>query len=866
MSYKEKILAWGKYESDSDFHCLEHHCADVATCFEVLIQDSVVRKRIECGAGISDLDETTASRLAVVAFFHDFAKLNSGFQFKVRNLKDSPPKAGHIREAYYCFEQPEILEALGFIEVFDRWGKGFEPLLLAALTHHGRPPLQSIGSGPDSLWQPFAGYSPLESAKRLYECSRNWFPKAFGSGPCLPDSPALAHLFAGFVSIADQVGSAKEDFPFNPNPDDYYVEIAREQSVFAMDRRGFRRDGRNIRARRISYSKVFEFDSLRPLQEFVAKASTDQRLLILESETGSGKTEASLIRFIDLWQKGLVDGLYFAVPTRSAAKQLHNRVNLALKRLFPPERWAETVLAIPGYIKSGENQGYPVEDFKVYWEDNPDEEQRAARWSAESARKFLSATTAVGTVDQALLGTLKVKWSHFRSAALSRSLLVIDEVHASDAYVTELLRQLLQDHLDLGGYAMLMSATLGTCAKSIFTSCKKRTEMPSAQQAISIPYPAITLTHPNTLEPQVHAITGPTNCKRINVRTKPWLNRPDQVATLALSEAKKGAKVLIIRNTVRTAQAQFEAVVELSGDEFLFEVNGIETLHHSRFAVEDRIELDEAIEQTLGKKRKGSGQIVIGTQTLEQSLDIDADYLISDICPIDVLLQRIGRLHRHKESLRPPHLHEPICVVLVPEEGFEPGLKGDLMKNGLGINDSGGGIYRNLLSVELTNKLIEDNTIWRIPDMNRLLVEAATHPENLAVRANELGGGWVSMEQKAYGIMAAEVQRAKLHLMDRSEPFHHHLKFTDNDDRIRTRLGEDGPRIRFEKPVLGPFGKDVAVFNLPFHLFSRSDLQQIGEEPIRSDNIEQIGQILSVRIGSSTYHYDRLGFRKASAK
>ncbi len=854
--------AWGKYESPSNFHCLENHCADVAACFEVLIEDPVLRYRIVRAADIPDLDEVTEARLTVIAFFHDFGKLNAGFQIKVRNIKGSPPKSGHIREAFYCIDQRLVMEALGIEEMFQNWGEGLDSLLLAALSHHGRPPLPPAtnGSGPPELWQPIFGYDPLGSAKRFRECCQKWFPNAFKSGPALPNSPALAHLFAGLVAIADHIGSAKEDFPFYSIQDDSYIEIARKRAKTAVKNRGLRREGRQSRAKKVDFPEIFQHKTLHPIQQAVEKASLEHPLLILESETGSGKTEAALIRFISLWLDGKVDGLYFAVPTRSAAKQLHNRVNEALQRLFPSESWTETVLAIPGYIKSGKAGVNSVEDFRVFWEDRPDEALRIARWSAESARKFLSATTAVGTVDQALLGALKVKWAHFRGASLARSLLVVDEVHASDSYMTELLRQLLCDHMKVGGHAMLMSATLGASAKYTLCSKENRIDLPNLETSKSLPYPAISLINDWHLES--HKINFSNYCKKIFIKTEPWLNSHEQVAKLALSQAGRGAKVLVIRNTVSTAQNLFEVILQLDGSELLFEVNGVPTLHHSRFAVEDRNRLDDSVEKALGKCRVQGGQIVIGTQTLEQSLDIDADFLISDICPVDVLLQRLGRLHRHQNNTRLLSFAEAKCVALVPEDGLEAGLQGQLMKNGLGISTRGNGVYRNLLSVELTKQLINENNIWKIPEMNRMLVEEATHPDNLKAKAYEFGGEWVNLDQKSFGIMAAETLMAKHHALDRSKPFDDDLKFQDQDENIRTRLGEDGPRFRLERPITGPFGCEIETFNLPAHLFSKQDLVEILEGPLSSNKVNQLEAKTVIRIGKTSFQYDNLGFRR----
>ena len=151
---------------------------------------------------------------------------------------------------------------------------------------------------------------------------------------------------------------------------------------------------------------------------------------------------------------------------------------------------------------------------------------------------------------------------------------------------------------------------------------------------------------------------------------------PGETARLALDAARRGARVLVIRNTVSRAIETLSALEEIVGPDerhLLFEVGGVPTLHHSRFAPTDRRLLDAAVEKALETRteRLLGGRIVIGTQTVEQSLDICADHLITDLCPIDVLLQRIGRLHRH-ELPRPPGFEQPRCAVLVPEGGLEP--------------------------------------------------------------------------------------------------------------------------------------------------------------------------------------------------
>ncbi|WP_419165107.1 CRISPR-associated helicase Cas3' [Candidatus Palauibacter sp.] len=864
--------AWGKFrDGTGEFHPLEHHSADVAACFAALLRDPVLRDRFEQAAGEEGFSRLTEARLCLIAFLHDFGKLNVGFQFDVLSTNlGAPNKVHHIKAALWACERMEVLEVLGLLDMAAWGAEALEEYLRAALAHHGIPARSLVsGRGPDHIWRRFGDYDPITGAQLLARRGREWFPQAFETGPDLPRSPALAHLFAGVLTLADQLGSNGEFFPFCPTADPHYLERARQRARRAVLESGFRRDGWADDATTADfattedYRTVFDFDSPRPLQREVADAPIDCPLLILESETGSGKTEAALIRFAKLWRAGRVDGLYFALPTRAAALQLHRRVHTALQRLFPSRAHLESVLAVPGYLKVGETHGKRVGRFDVEWSGDPDEATRRARWSAESARKFLTATVGVGTVDQALLAGLKVKWAHFRGASLARSLLVVDEVHASDVYMTEILRTLLRDHLALGGHALLMSATLGSKARdALVRNATRRRVSPGIQQAKSDPYPALTLARRDqTFFVQSFEHTGYT--KRVAMTAEPILGQAPRIADRALREAEQGGKVLVVRNTVKQAQAVFSEVCRQGGGRLCLQVEGSPAVHHSRFAVEDRRLLDGAVEKTLGKGRAAGGWVVIGTQTLEQSLDIDADLLISDLCPVDVLLQRIGRIHRHADVDRPGGFARPRCVVLVPEEGLDSGLDGGLLRYGLGMSRNGG-IYRDLRVLELTRRLIEKRPEWPIPESNRELVEEATHPERLAALEEELGSRWLDQANEAVGRAAAEQLAAKAHVLDRRGRFAD-LEFPPLDEAVRTRLGEDGPRIRLSEPVNGPFGQPVKTFNLPAHLFRRPPGFPSRDE-IESASLDQTEGELLLRVGSRAFRYDRSGIRPATEK
>lgn len=320
------------------------------------------------------------------------------------------------------------------------------------------------------------------------------------------------------------------------------------------------------------------------------------------------------------------------------------------------------------------------------------------------------------------------------------------------------------------------------------------------------------------------------------------------IAERALIAARNGAKVLIIRNTVREAALCQQALeAQCSGnDPILFFCKGIPTLHHSRFAREDRELMDTAIEAAVGKNRPDGGKIVIGTQTLEQSLDIDADLLLTDLCPMDVLLQRVGRLHRHNNK-RPNTFEQPRLVVLTPKQRDLTPLI-EWPKHGLG------NVYDDLRVIEATLRLLEAHTNLRIPEMNRELVERATHPEVLNAIASSLGKRWKSHEQELLGKTSAEGGAARLNLLDFNVPFEE-LVFPGVDEKIKTRLGLNDRLVEFPEKITGPFGEWIKSVIIPGYIAKKIDEKAVAQ--VLQVDKEQI----LFRLGHLQFVYDRLGLR-----
>ena len=846
---------WGKLDKETrGTHHLAHHCADAAAVFMCLLEYPLFARAASMAAD-RPLTKACKARLAALAFLHDIGKIAPAFQAKGWPQGAwKQPSCSHVEAAVQWMQEagdrmgsalggllPEMLEwCAGNAQELAGW-------LRISFSHHGRP--IENGSACTDCFRPGSSYDWQQAEKQMGEALRHWLPCAFGEGPPLPNNEPFKHFVAGLFALADWVGSDRRAFPFVPAFDADYWARARQQAHERVRSIGL--CALNRRLRNVGFDAILPGAMPNAMQCAIADAPVDERLLILESETGSGKTEAALWRYARLRKGGQVEGLYFALPTRAAASQLFHRVNSALRNMFfdPPE----AVLAIPGMVAAGSATGQLLPDWNVLWDDDAGAGKHPARWAAEHATRYLAAEVAVGTVDQAMLAALCVKHAHMRGSALARSLLVIDEVHASDAYMRRIQTALVDQHLALGGHVLLMSATLGAVARMQWLE----TALPELRQAADTPYPALWMKgSPQPVAPHVHANSNHASNREKRVllqEHKGWDG--EAVATRAIEAARKGARVLVIRNTVREAVNAWQAVVEGAPD-LLLQVAGGPALHHSRFAAEDRQLLDRAVEGALGKAApRNEGLIVIGTQTLEQSLDIDADYLITDLCPIDVLLQRIGRLHRHANP-RPDGFAQPQTLVLTPADGLESLLRRG--ENGLGNYGRDGslsGIYVDVPALAATLEQVRQHPEWRIPAMNRQLVEAATHPEALDALAQERGPGWQEYRQHTTGKELAERGLAGHVILDRTKPF---FQRYPDEEKIKTRIGEEGVVLSLPGKPLSPFGQRITRLALP----PQWSHGLTGQEEVKWE--EANGKYL-LHIENNRFFYGRAGMERASS-
>lgn len=864
-----EVLAW---------HPLVAHCADVAACAEALLRQTILGRRIAHLAGQDEIDDVAIARFALIAALHDLGKANVGFQRKGDAIPGDV--AGHVTEVLALLGAGTwelavpFRQAVAFVEGWSDDGAA-AALLFASICHHGKP--LAVAGAPlrGDLWRASpSGGDPLGTFREIVHAAKLWFPDAFrtASRP-LPTSPQVQHAFAGLVMLADWIGSDTSLFPYAEDHRDR-MPFARERARTALRALGL--DASVARAALGSSRPTFAAVSghaPRDAQRVVTNLPLHEAgsLTVLESETGSGKTEAALARYLQLFHAGLVDGLTFALPTRTSATQIHRRIVEIVRRAFGGSADAPpVVLAVPGYLQVDDKHGRRLPGFEVLWNDDRVARDRHRGWAAENTKRYLAGAIVVGTVDQVLLSSLQVGHAHLRATALLRHLLVVDEVHASDIYMSRILEEVLRFHAAAGGHALLMSATLGTAVRTRFerASGSRRSRTPSPADALRAPYPAVHDGPAGTM-PVTTPVLQPGLPKVLEVEVLALADEPAALAERALSAARAGARVLVLRNTVSAAlatQAALEGAALPTDRGLLFAAAGAATVHHARFARADRIALDDAVEGRLGPlARQDGGVVVVATQTVQQALDLDADLIFTDLAPMDVLLQRFGRVHRHRarDPHRPTGFETPRAFVLTGERS----LADSILESGEARGTHGvGTVYVDVRTLQATLDRLSPRATLRIPDQNRELVEVTTHPEILEELTRRLGGAWerhgrwvrgAGLGQSALADVALVARTAHIGTVEAAFP-------TDElHRRISTRLGEGNRRIVVPGCPVGPFGNEVSELSLPDWQARGipSDADETADA-VRTDG-DRGARVVHLSWAGLSLIYDRLGLRPA---
>ncbi|MEW6568785.1 MAG: CRISPR-associated helicase Cas3' [Chloroflexota bacterium] len=653
------MLLWGKADRTTGaVHPLIYHLIEVGQCARALWEQGLApATRAQIAKALAIEEAACGQLLAFWAALHDLGKANPAFQ------------AMHAAQA-------GILRARGFDFPASHGAKPTHHGLISTwalktlLQKHGgmsrgdaRRVAHAIG-GHHGIWPNTAsvqdvrphdhGDGAWDMARRalFFEVEQVFQPPHDVSLPQdTAEANAVLTLLSGLTTAADWLGSAEEFFAYEEGcqSPQAYARLAAERAEAALRQTGWT-GGWQPEGEVRPFEDLFPFicnaiqeATIREAQQISAPA-----LLILEAPTGVGKTEAALY-LADAWlQLERGRGLYVAMPTRATSNQMFARTAQFLHHRYPGEHinihlahaqasWDRAAQAL-----NLESVGEAAEDLL-----------RAEAWFLPRKRTLL-APFGVGTVDQALMGVLQTRHFFLRLFGLAHKVIIFDEVHAYDTYMEKLFLRLLTWLRAVGTSVVVLSATLPEATRrnmvAAFTGIPANDTPPAA-------YPRLTIAGPHG----VTATALPASAERL-IRLG-WVDRaPETIAAELGSRLEHGGCAAVVCNTVRRAQEVYQALAtaDFPAEQCL--------LFHARFPAAWREAVERQVLGRFGKRgQRPKRAVLVATQVVEQSLDLDFDLMISDLAPIDLLIQRAGRLHRHPDRSRPPALQAPLLLLTPPE-------------------------------------------------------------------------------------------------------------------------------------------------------------------------------------------------------
>jgi CRISPR-associated endonuclease/helicase Cas3 len=643
---------WGKArprnDQGPDWHPLAYHSLDVAAAMGAML-DARPAWLATVATHCKIDPEEARLRLILVAALHDLGKFADNFQQKAPALRALlQPTAGladcNRGHGEIGAELWQAIPKAQKVSALSAWA-------FAAFAHHGAP-VEASDSFADAASEVSVRDAHAFTAAMIDLIGAPNQQRARGG----------EWLVAGLVTLADWIGSNQTWFPYAPPNQALtaYWAYSQERARVAVA------DARLVEALPSSSfgltSILGESAKPSPLQKWAEQQtpSSSPQLYIIEDLTGAGKSEAAIILAHRLIAAGAAEGLFWALPTMATANGLYGRLERSYTALFAQGEHPSLVLAHGARdIHDGFQASIGRERDAAYGEKPHDEQDISAEAScaafvAEDRKKSFLAEVGVGTIDQALLAVLPVRHQSLRLAALSRRVLIIDEAHAYDPYMATELEGLLRFQAFNGGSAIVMSATLSMKNRAkLIEACARGLGEAATNQA----FPLVTHVCAGTVS------EVPQSPARGTQRDLPVqrFETPEAVIDALLEKAGQGACGVYVRNTVADAMQAYEALKSAAPEGVHVE------LFHARYAICDRKTVENSTLARFGPNSRPEdrrARILVATQVVEQSLDLDFDYMATDLCPMDLIIQRAGRLHRHGH--RPPR-PAPVLWVVGPE-------------------------------------------------------------------------------------------------------------------------------------------------------------------------------------------------------
>ena len=742
------------------------------------VQDLIEREFADSASGLAPVDEfcLLASWTAGV---HDVGKCTPAFSCQVTSLDDRMAEVGLRHEHVDINERRKLPHALAghlilrsWLTGEHRWAPGAAQALASVVgAHHGIPPTRA------ALTTDLSGHEHLLGDEAWAATQRELLELVTartGAGPLLPgwgrhrwSQPFLVEL-SGLVIVADWLASTESYFPLLPldddgldhlAPDAHAERVATGRSRLEIPAPWHPRDeGADPD---VLLTQRFELPGGARATDVQARTLEEARtmelpgMLIVEESTGGGKTEAALMAAEVLAARTGRAGVLFALPTQATTDAMFSRELSWLERI--EEAYAAggapsdfAVQLVHGRARLNEEarvlrrRGYEIRDrllgalggqadsvprpAGIGWDE---EEARTSRTASAKRRrradlailawfngrkKTMLADFVVTTVDHLLFEAMRAPHLAMRHLGLSRKVVVVDEVHSYSTYMNVYLERALTWLASYGVPVVLLSATLSEARCTALVDAYRRglrlaagEQVPRrpAPETVRTPFPCLVTAGRERTEVTATSASGRRSTVHLRRLTK------DALVPLLTEALADGGCALVVRNTVRRAQETYELLRETFGEDV--------GLNHARFTIGDRLAKDADLLRRFGPPRSRPDRphraVVVATQVVEQSLDVDFDLLVSDLAPIDLVLQRMGRLHRHNRP-RPPRLATPTCYIdyLPPttsdDPAVEPGAKAIYGEQDM------------LMSAAALDRVLDGPGVVTVPDDVHDLIEA----------------------------------------------------------------------------------------------------------------------------------------------
>lgn len=655
-------------------HYLWRHLLDVAAVAKALLPR------------FGPLEEMPTEWACYLCALHDIGKADPWFQNKDPELAQQlralglnlPAKSEALNpKQYYFRHEARSSEWLfDYLMLHHGWGKRATQVVMHSINgHHGNFGAEYYDERKDYPQQ-YAKWQPLRAqlAQRVWDVLRppTYTPQVFGH------AGALGAQLAGLVILADWIASNADIYDYTKlrqHDDSHgYFEAAQRQAAAVVAK--MKLDAPVVAAATgpLRFTDVWPDltepprPSQKALENEVLSGCLTPGLAIIEAPMGEGKTEGAIYLGEHWNAQRHKQGLYLGLPTQATSNQIHQRYTAYLKARRPgaaPRLVHGMAWLIDDATPTRTAQTFG--DAQDLWE-----ERLLSREWFRPLRRALLAPDGVGTVDQVLLAALHVKFGVLRLLGLRAKVLVVDEAHAYDAYMTTILQQLLKWCRALEIPVILLSATLSARQKKTLVTAYGG-DVAALATGPEEPYPLLTFV---PLDGKTRSVpVPPTNAPTRDLHIEPHYGSLDdaaQTAQLALTRIKDGGCACVLMNTVKGAQAVFSQLIALRRSGHLRGTKLL--LFHARFRAQARSRIEWEVGGRFGKKAGKKGKpkrprraILVATQVVEQSLDVDFDFLISQLAPLDLLLQRSGRLWRHNRQFR--FSAYPTLDILLPNRG-----------------------------------------------------------------------------------------------------------------------------------------------------------------------------------------------------